>query len=51
VETLCPSRAGWHKINLAVERALAEVSIADLMGTPAMFGDPAAPRPQSARTA
>jgi FeS assembly SUF system regulator len=37
VETLCPSRAGWHKINEAVERALSEVSLAELMGTPTMF--------------
>lgn len=46
VETLCPSRAGWHKINQAVERALAEVTLADLMGTPAVFAEPAAvPQP------
>lgn len=51
VEALCPSRAGWHKINQAVERALAEVSIADLMGTPAMFGDVPAPTYQSNRSA
>ncbi|MEE8562841.1 MAG: SUF system Fe-S cluster assembly regulator [Alphaproteobacteria bacterium] len=51
VEALCPSRAGWHKINQAVERALAEVTIADLMGTPAMFGDVPAPARQSNRSA
>ncbi len=51
VEALCPSRAGWHKINQAVERALAEVTIADLMGTPAMFGDVPAPTYQSNRSA
>ncbi len=47
VETLCPSRAGWHKINEAVERALSEVSLADLIGTPAMLLDlpPPASRP------
>jgi len=50
VETLCPSRAGWHKINQAVERALSEVTLADLMGTPAMFGEPAA-LPRSTGTA
>jgi FeS assembly SUF system regulator len=42
VETLCPSRAGWHKINEAVERALSEVTLADLMGTPAIFSEVAA---------
>ena len=39
VETLCPSRAGWHKINEAVERALAGVSLAELMGTPPILTD------------
>jgi len=51
VETLCPSRAGWHKINEAVERALSEVSLAQLMGTPAVFAEPAAPRRETTRTA
>ena len=51
VEALCPSRAGWHKINQAVERALSEVTLADLMGTPAMFGDVPPPARQSNRTA
>jgi FeS assembly SUF system regulator len=50
VETLCPSRAGWHKINEAVESALAEVTLADLMGTPAMFGVPLGPLPQPTGT-
>ncbi|MDX1483079.1 MAG: SUF system Fe-S cluster assembly regulator [Alphaproteobacteria bacterium] len=39
VETLCPSRAGWHKINQAVERALSEVSLAELMGTPPLLAE------------
>jgi FeS assembly SUF system regulator len=51
VEMLCPSRAGWHKINQAVERALAEVTLADLMGQPAMFGDVPQPARQSNSTA
>jgi FeS assembly SUF system regulator len=45
VETLCPSRAGWHKINEAVERALSEVSLADLMRGPILFADAPPPRP------
>ena len=47
VETLCPSRAGWHKINEAVERALSDVSLADLIGTSAILLDlpPPASRP------
>ena len=46
VETLCPSRAGWHKINEAVERALSNVSLAELMGTPPMLAD-LPPRPST----
>lgn len=38
VETLCPTRAGWHKINDAIQGALAGVTLADLMASPpAMF--------------
>ena len=51
VETLCPSRAGWHKINEAVERALSEVSLAELMGTPALFAAPARESHETTRTA
>ncbi|MDH3239721.1 MAG: SUF system Fe-S cluster assembly regulator [Alphaproteobacteria bacterium] len=51
VETLCPSRAGWHKINEAVERALSEVSLAELMGTPAQFAAPARESHETTRTA
>ena len=50
-DALCPSRAGWHKINQAVERAWSEGTLADLMGTPAMFGDVPPPARQSNRTA
>lgn len=51
VETLCPSRAGWHKINEAVQRALSEVSLAELMGGSDMFAEPAeaGPPPRQAR--
>lgn len=30
VETLCPTRAGWHRINEAVQSALGGVSLAEL---------------------
>ena len=30
LETLCPARGGWHRINLAIERALAGVSLAEM---------------------
>ena len=33
IETLCPSRSGWHRINSAIEQALTEVSL-DEMATP-----------------
>lgn len=39
VETLCPSRAGWHKINQAVERALSDVTVADLIGEPPIIAE------------
>jgi FeS assembly SUF system regulator len=51
VETLCPSRAGWHKINEAVERALSGVSLAELMGTPPMLADLPPPAARPNRTA
>lgn len=45
VETLCPTRSGWHKINDAILGALAGVTLADLMGTPLAFAEaPAEPR-------
>lgn len=40
VETLCPTRAGWHKINAAVRDALSNVTLAELMTPPAtMFAE------------
>lgn len=41
VETACPSRRGWMRINAAIRRALEDVSLADL----------AAPAPSPPRTA
>lgn len=31
VETLCPMRGGWEKVNLALSHALESVSLADMM--------------------
>lgn len=47
VESLCPTRAGWHKINDAILSALTGVTLADLMGEPLAFGPPPA-RPATA---
>ncbi len=48
VETLCPTRSGWHKINDAILNALSGVTLADLMGEPLSFsGPPPAPRAAS----
>lgn len=44
VEPLCPSRAGLHRINLAVRKALDDMSLADLAISPLAF-------PEEARTA
>lgn len=44
VETLCPTRAGWHKINDAIRGALTCVTLADLMTPAVMFSaTPAVP--------
>ena len=40
VETLCPTRAGWHKINAAILKALTGVTLAELMNDPVAFMDP-----------
>ena len=42
VERLCPTRHGWNRLNDAVKRALAEVSVAEL-------ATPALPRPPEQR--
>jgi DNA-binding IscR family transcriptional regulator len=42
VESLCPTRDGWHRINEAVEKALAGVSLAEL-STPSDFSAPPLP--------
>lgn len=40
VETLCPTRAGWHKINAAILGALSGVTLADLMPAPGAIAAP-----------
>ncbi len=37
METFCPTRTNWHKINNAVSRALDSISLADMMGPFAAF--------------
>ncbi len=37
LETFCPTRTNWQKINDAVSRALDEISLADMMGPIAAF--------------
>lgn len=41
VETLCPTRAGWHKINDAILGALTNVTLADLMTPSVPYAPPA----------
>lgn len=41
VETLCPMRGNWDKINKAVRRALQEVTLADMMAPPDFIPPPA----------
>ena len=45
VESLCPMRGGWEKINRAIRSALEQVTLADMMG-PAWT--PSASRPEKA---
>ncbi len=40
VESLCPMRGNWDKVNAAIRRALSEVTIADMAVTPLSFGLP-----------
>ncbi len=37
LETFCPTRTNWHKINDAIRRALDEISLADMMNPFAAF--------------
>ena len=40
VESLCPMRGNWDKVNAAIRQALSEVTIADMAVTPLSFGPP-----------
>lgn len=31
IESLCPMRGGWHKVNTAIQQALESLSLADLL--------------------
>jgi len=44
VESLCPMRGNWDKVNQAIQRALGEVTLADMAVFPPLFVDPPAPR-------
>ena len=37
LETFCPTRTNWHKINDAIRRALDDISLADMMNPFAAF--------------
>ncbi|MCD6034459.1 MAG: system Fe-S cluster assembly regulator [Rickettsiales bacterium] len=39
IESFCPTRSGWHKINHKVREAFASVSLAEI-AVPVMFGEP-----------
>ncbi len=45
VESLCPMRGHWNRVNVAVNRALESVSLAEMIdGTQVFFPEPAAGR-------
>ena len=45
VESLCPMRGNWEKVNMAVRSALGSVTLAD-MAVPALTFDPPEPSPR-----
>lgn len=46
VESLCPMRGGWEKVNRAIRTALEEVTLSDMMTPPWLPSDPVTTRPQ-----
>lgn len=49
VESLCPTRHGWHRVNEAIRAALASVTLTEL--APGLLGSPMAwPPTEAART-
>ena len=50
VETMCPMRGGWDRVNLAIQEALASVTLADMLAPNTAFAarlrsDPDRPAP------
>lgn len=43
LETFCPTRGNWLKINNAIRQALDEISLADMIAPTLLFPPPAAP--------
>ena len=43
VESLCPMRGNWNKVNTAIHEALTKVSLADMTVLPEPFGIPPLP--------
>ena len=47
VETLCPTRRGWARLNDAVKRALSDVSLAEITAPAPLIPEPARPRAEA----
>ncbi len=47
METLCPMRGNWDKVNQAIRGALSEVTLADMSHSFATFGEPSSDQPQA----
>lgn len=46
VESLCPMRGNWNRVNTAIHAALSSVTLADMSLSIPMFGVPADEKPQ-----
>ena len=51
VESLCPMRGNWDKVNKAIRGALSQVTLADMSLSFTPFGEPAKPEEPTARVA
>ena len=49
VESLCPMRGNWNRVNTAIHAALSSVTLADMSIATPMFGVPAADKPERER--
>ena len=47
VESLCPMRGNWDKVNKAIYGTLSQVTLADMAVIPSCFGTPPEPRAES----